>query len=134
MPTLENPTFYDRAAYIAASRADDFLRDVSPDYFDAQDGDVDSPFGHVSLVEITRDDIASYVSREGDPWMSERRNFEPGWYLIRLNSDGLIWGMFYSTEQDARDDFAELEEAYGEWLDIVDGPDGIDTDRPWGDL
>lgn len=125
MPTLDNPGHFERSKHIAAGRADDFLKSYSPDYFLAETGNVESPIGFLALVDITREDIAEYVTREGDPWMSEARNFSPGWYLIKFDNNGLVWGIDYGgsstfSEEAAREDFAEADRAYGEWLDIVE--------------
>jgi hypothetical protein len=121
MPNLEAPGFYERAKFTAAGRADDFLKSIEPDFYEAETSSVECPIGHVALVKIDRDMIAQYVSREGDPWMSEARNFEPGWYIVRSDDNGLVWGLGYGpldsvfNEESARADFAEAEEAYAIW-------------------
>lgn len=110
MPTPNEPTLYERAAYQTAGRVDSFLRwFAGTDRYTEETGHVDSLLGWVALCNITRDDIREWVTEEGDPWMSEGRNFSPGWYIIRINSDGLIWGMSYFTEAGARADYEAAE-------------------------
>jgi hypothetical protein len=137
MPTPENPAYYDRASGTAPGRADAFFKGLTPDDAVDETGEVDAPVGYVMLVKVDRDMIAEYVSREGDPWMSERRNFAPGWYIVRHDSNGLVWGIDYggwcdehqafcadtSSEQNARADFAEAVSTYNEWLDFTEDTD-----------
>lgn len=125
MPSIQNPAYYERASFIAPGRADDFLRWLDNDEYISFTGEVDSPFGWVGLIKITPEMIRTWVSSAGDPWMSERRNFDAGWYIVRINSDGIIWGLGYGEdytmpEESARADFAETESAYAEWLDLPD--------------
>lgn len=123
MPCNLAPDFYERASYETSARADNFLMSLDDTQVLAETGDVTSPLGHLSLVNITRDMIAEYVSAAGDPWMSERRNFEPGWYIVRVRvRDGvLISGIGYGedcvfNEERARSDFAEAVIAHTNWL------------------
>lgn len=129
MPTIENPTFYERADGTAPGRADQFLKWLDLDEYVADTGDVEQPLGWVGLIQITRDQIATWVSSQGDPWMSEARNFAPGWYIVRQDSNGLVWGMSYGgfcdqhqaycadthAEESARADFAEAEAVAAAW-------------------
>lgn len=120
MPSIEAPTHYDRAKGIAAGYADDFLKSLDPNDAAADTGNIESSLGFVMLVEVTRDMIAEYVSVQGDPWMSEARNFWPGWYIIRHDDNGLVWGMDYGgngthSEELARADFAEAEAVDAIW-------------------
>ena len=123
MPSILAPDYYDRAAYETSTRADDFLMSLDNTKVLGETGSVTSSLGHVSLVKITRDMIAEYVSAAGDPWMSERRNFEPGWYIVRLRvRDGVltISGIGYGedcvfNEEGARADFAEAVTAHENW-------------------
>lgn len=129
MPSIDAPTYYDRADGIAPGRADDFFKSLTPDDGIDDCGSTESPVGHVMLVKVTRDMIAEYVTREGDPWLSERRNFAPGWYIVRSDDNGLVWGISYGgwcdehqdfcadtfSEQNARADYAEAEAIYAAW-------------------
>ena len=122
MPCNLAPDFYERASYETPARADNFLMSIDNTQVLAETGNVTSPLGHISLVNITRDMIAEYVSAAVDPWMSERRNFEPGWYIIRVRvRDGvLISGIGYGedyvfNEEGARADFAEAVTAHEIW-------------------
>ena len=126
MPSLDAPGYYDRAKFTAAGNADDFLKSLSIDDSIDDLGDVNEfPLGHLMLVNVTRDMIAEYVTREGDPWMSERRNFEPGWYIVKTDSNGLIWGIGYGedctfNEEAARADWNEALRVWIEWSDAHD--------------
>lgn len=122
MPCNLAPDFYERASYETPARAENFLMSIDNTQVLAETGNVTSPLGHISLVNITRDMIAEYVSAAGDPWMSERRNFEPGWYIVRVRvRDGiLISGIGYGedyvfNEEGARADFAEAVAAHEIW-------------------
>ena len=130
MPCNLAPDFYERASYETSTRADDFLMSLDNTKVLGETGSVTSSLGHVSLVKITRDMIAEYVSAAGDPWMSERRNFEPGWYIVRVREEkgGVkVAGIGYGgscdehygelcadthSESQARADFAEAVETY----------------------
>lgn len=111
---------------LAPSRTDSFFR-----YHDSErtsvefDGDVESPIGHFTLLEVTRSVIADYVSEWGDPWISEARNFSPGWYILVVGEDGTIWAFDYRgdgvfAEERARKDFREAQRVYSEWTADVD--------------
>lgn len=123
MPSILAPDFYERASYETSTRADNFLMSLDNTHVLAETGDVISPLGHLSLMNITRDMIAEYVSAAGDPWMSERRNFEPGWYIVRVrvrNGVLTISGIGYGedcvfNEEGARADFAEAVAAHEDW-------------------
>lgn len=99
---------FNNAEYMAAGYADDFLKWIDDLYYAEITGSVDEPPGWCGLVHIDRDLIASYVSEAGDPWISERRNFTPGWYIIRIDSDGFVWGYHYADQDAAESDFAAL--------------------------
>jgi hypothetical protein len=134
MPSIENPTFYERAEYVAAGNADDFFKWLDTDEFVETTGEAESPLGWVGLLRCDRDLIATYVSTFGDPWMSERRNFSPGWYIVRIDDAGFVWGMAYggncdlhgdlcadtAAEEAARADFAEAEEVASAWWRACD--------------
>ena len=134
MPSIENPAYYERASYISAGHADEFLKWLDEDQYEMYTGSTDSPIGWVGLIKIDADLIREWVSSSGDPWMSEHRNFAPGWYIVRQDDNGFVWGLGYegwclshgafcadtASEQDARADFAEAEAAYQVWLGETD--------------
>lgn len=128
MPCNLAPDFYERASYETPAHANVFLMSLDDTQVLAETGDVASPLGHISLVNITRNMIAEYVSATGDPWMSERRNFEPGWYIVRVREeeDGVkVTGIGYGgdcvfNEESARSDFVEAIIAHTNWLSDTD--------------
>jgi len=130
MPSKTHPALYERAAFIAPGRADDFLKWLDENDAVEVTGACLAPTGHVMLMLIDRDIISTWVSSQGDPWMSEGRNFTPGWYIVRTDDTGFVWGIGYGgwcemhddnctdthAEELARADFAEAEAVYGAWL------------------
>lgn len=54
-----------------------------------EDGDVESPYGHFTLREVTLESIATVPMGFGYDLV------EPGWYIDVRNSDGLIWVFDY---------------------------------------
>lgn len=125
MATFEN-------GELMSGRADGFFRyHDSESTFIEETGDVESIIGHATLRKVERDDIAAYASEHGDPWITERRNFEPGWYVDVRGEDGTIWAFHYACDEDkvtpcvgaelaARKDFAEAQRVYSNWLDDVE--------------
>lgn len=116
---LESALSLPNAQSQARTRADAFFRwwlDFTPGY--PETGNVEW-YGYFVQAEVTRDDIRSYVAYAGDPWMSEHRNLEPGFYLIKVNGDGLIWAYQYASKAMARVDFDLLADVYGDYLDEV---------------
>lgn len=105
--------------------ADDFFR-----YHDKErtlvldGGDVESPQGFFELLEVRPEVVAEYASRMGDPWVTMASNFPTGWYILQTNSDGILTGHYYGSqdatipEEKARSDFGKLEEAYAEWSNL----------------
>jgi hypothetical protein len=122
MPSIDAPSYYEHAKTQAAGRADAFLKWLDENEYLAVTGEVDCPLGWVGLIEITGPEIATWVSSQGDPWMSEKRNFETGWYIVKIDNNGLVWGLYYGqgtlAEEGARADFAEAEATYELWLGI----------------
>lgn len=118
MPSIEAPTWYERADWTAPSHADDFFKWWLGNYDPNQDtGSVESPVGYVAVVTVTSVDISNYVSTFGDPWMSESRNFSPGRYLTRQDDNGLIWAMHYGTDEALDADFEEANLTYLTWAE-----------------
>jgi hypothetical protein len=119
MPNIHTPGDYSRADHIMSSRTDLFFKRLDLDEVVEYSGDVESPIGFIQLVEVSRDMIAQHVATEGDPWLSERRNFDTGWYVTRQDSNGLIWAMSYGgDEAAARADYAEADAAHTDWLNF----------------
>jgi hypothetical protein len=132
---------FEHANSISAARGDSFLKWISPDYYESDTGHVESPMGHVALVKIDPTMIAQYANEMGDPWITERRNFQPGWFLIKMDWRGLVYGYEYGgfcdmhqdfcadsfEEMKVRHDMAVIERAYAEWDAEVNGsPDDQD--------
>lgn len=131
MPSIQNPAFYDRADSIAPGRSDDFIKWIDQVQYLDTTGDVESPVGWVGLIKIHPDLIAEYAASMGDPWITERRNFEPGWYIVRQDEFGMVFAMVYGglcwnhddfctdtmSEQNARADFGEAESVYATWIE-----------------
>lgn len=105
---------FDNALYVSATRGDDLLKAVVLDA-DETSGNAEAPWGHASLLEITGNMIAQYVSETGDPWIAKRSNFDPGWYIIQTDERGFVYGHHYADEAMARRDFAEHEKNYAGW-------------------
>lgn len=107
---------FERADHMAPGRADEFIKWVlamSPVAYET--GDVESTVGYVQLVNVERDLIASYVSERGDPWMSEGRNFAPGWYIFQRVDSGLVYGYAYRSDLTAMTDFIDAGREYERW-------------------
>ena len=132
MPSSDNPGWYERAEFICSDRTDAFFKWLDLDEYKANTGSVEAPVGWVGLVCVTSDMIRTWVSSQGDPWMSERRNFDSGWYIVRQDDRGFLWAMSYGggcdipghegelcadtrNEEAARADFAEAEAVYAAW-------------------
>jgi hypothetical protein len=129
MPSIAHPAYYERALWVAAGRADEFLKRIDTDEAEETCGRTEAPIGHVMLVKVSTDMIREYVATAGDPWMSSAKNFEPGWYIVREDDNGLVWGLGYggwcadhdafcadtSAEEQARADYAEAVEAHDAW-------------------
>ena len=103
---------------LVSSHADDVLRHLAhnTDEYTGQD-----EFGYtVTIMQISRGDIAEAVSAVGNPWASEQRNFDFGWYLVKISDNGLVWGWYYGYGPDsgdtARRDYEQVERAYLNWV------------------
>jgi len=100
---------------VMSSRADDFLRYYLTENPGDESGHVEAPTGYFAKVQIVQSEIAEWVSSEGDPWMSERRNFAPGWYIIQVNNLGFVHGFQYPSQEAAQTDFDEADREYEVW-------------------
>lgn len=103
--------FYANSIEELPERFDSALREVSMDAHRVT-GDVEAPMGWNALMGISSVDLETVAVRQG----IDLRDFKPGVYIIKINSDGLIWGFRYGTESEAEANFAAIEEAYGNWL------------------
>ena len=134
MPTLESPGYYDHSKFIAAGRADAFFKWISSDWYMKETGSVESRIGWVGLIEVGRDVLASYITETGDAWASSRTAIDLGWYCVRQDDNGLVWGIGYGegtlAEEGARADFAEAEKAYDEWWHDANPAPDLDDDEP----
>lgn len=114
-------THFPNAVSTAHERHDSMLREFSTDVVEAQTGDVESPNGWIGLVTINTVLLETYAVTHGE----DVRDFTPGVYLLRINSDGLIWGMRYATREKADSDFAALDVAYDTWMRESDAPETL---------
>ena len=75
-------------------------------------GSVDE-LGHFALVEIgdKYDQIATLNDYQID--FDVHDDFaEPGWHIIEQTSGGFVWGTRYESEEEAREEWADIEEMY----------------------
>ena len=120
MPSMEAPQHYERSKGIMPGEFDPFFKYVEPDFYEAETGNVESPLGWVGLLRV---DQSLIESMETYAWPIDCP--EEGWYIVRINDHGLVWGMTYGgtdtfPEEGARADFAEAEKVYAEWCRIED--------------
>jgi hypothetical protein len=88
------------------SRYDDiykYLLQESDDYV----GDDQTIGWTLTRLEVNRLDIVRAVSATGNPAASMAGAVETGHYLIRENSDGIIWAFYYKSLPDLMADYAE---------------------------
>lgn len=106
------------ATHTASARSDDFIRTLLARWDPNRETGTVEWHGWFGIFHITREEIAAYVSEFGDPWMSERRNFEPGWYIVKQNNDGLVWAFAYASEGLAEVDFEKIDKQFTkDWSD-----------------
>lgn len=129
MPSIDAPTHYERSGGIASSTTDAFFKWLDDLDFIETTGTVDSPLGFVGLINLDRETITRYVVQNAtNPiWMSDRANFDAGWYIVRYDDNGLVWGLMYGedcvfNEERARADFAEAERVHAAWSEADDNP------------
>lgn len=131
MPSIQNPAHYERCAGVAESEQDPFFRQIGADDAEDDTGSTESPFGWVVLVRLDDELIGRIVNEHLVPmgYAEAYRVPKPGWYIIRCDDNGLVWGIEYGplddtlAEEKARADFAEAEAAYVDWLSIVAEPE-----------
>lgn len=88
------------------------------------DGDVESPYGHFSLVEIPEpggelDELiaACEVGREYDDGVHQYPLPAPGWYVAVVDSNGFWWVYATATQSEsgARWIFSVMRDQYSQW-------------------
>lgn len=89
------------------------LDDMASDGTYPTTGDVESPIGHVTMVDMTF----------GGWWVGDNRaTFIPsGGYIVTCDSQGFVDAEHYATYDEAMIAFNELDREYGQWLDTVEG-------------
>lgn len=118
MPSLDAPSYYGRAASIAPEKYDHFFRWLPHEFYESITSMVDCPIGWVGLVKL--DESAKRLHARELKDASYGDYPDSGWYNVRINSDGLVFALYYGIdatlpEEHARADFAEAEAAYDEW-------------------
>lgn len=118
MPSLEAPAYYGRASSIAPEKYDHFFKWLPNDFYESTTSIVDCPIGWVGLVKL--DESAKRLHARELKDASYGDYPDSGWYNIRINGDGLVFGIYYGpdatlNEEKARADFAEAEAAYLKW-------------------
>lgn len=68
----------------------------------------------VTKIYVDRGYLAEAISATGNPRASEARADLRGDYLIRVNSDGLVWAYRYKSTPDMMVDYAEACELANE--------------------
>jgi hypothetical protein len=136
MPNIYSPGHYDRSKFIADNQYDDFFKLLTEDDAVEFTGSTESPLGHVMLVHLDRGSIGAIMGEQEHPEMYSVP--EVGWYNVRKDDNGLIWGIGYGpdstfTEEGARADFAEAKQAHNDWCNFdedgnyVGDDDTLDT-------
>jgi hypothetical protein len=120
MPSMEAPTYYERSGEIAHSKHDPFWKHLTSNECVDTTGENEAPLGWVGLVKVDSDLIYT-LAYLIDTYEAEVFP-EPGWYIVREDDNGLIWGMSYGedcvfNEERARADFAEAEATYTQWME-----------------
>lgn len=122
----------DRKAHTMRSYIDSIFNYLAGDtmWNEEASGEVDSPTGHFSLVEIPHGEEGDKMVREIENLIGSYRedfpegedtDITPGWYVVQTDSNGFVYPSHYDNEDDARDGFESLEKSYAEWYD--GGPD-----------
>lgn len=116
MSTPETGRWFENADRLASVQADALIRFMANTFSEwdgAETATVEAPMGHVVKVKITNTAIALFAP-------DERRDFQPGWYLIRTDDLGFVYGFYYENEADATTDFDRLVADYSTWLDLTE--------------
>ena len=114
---------FENSTHLAPSRSDSLLRyalNAVFSYDEAGSTEPPSTF-YYAKIYIEPSLVAEYASAEGDPWVTEGRNFNTGWYIIRQNSDGIVWGHYYENLIGLALDWASIQ--------VIDA--GLASDSPF---
>lgn len=99
------------------------------------DGEVEAPTGWFAhLDRPSRSALAHAVSITGSPRAGESGVFDPEaiGYLVRINSDGLIWAHEYKYHSDLAVDWRDVKDQYDAWAEPAEEPPTSPTWGPWG--
>ncbi|ABE67744.1 hypothetical protein Wildcat_164 [Mycobacterium phage Wildcat] len=96
-----------------------FVAMVSGGWFTASSGDVESPTGHFAYVTNLPTELASIrdaFEEEIETYGDVSDDELTGSFVVRENTDGLVFIETYGSNFAARLRFEELEAQYEEWL------------------
>lgn len=91
------------------------------------DGDVEAPVGHFALVEIPlnlreRADMVDACKNEYDD-EDDWNTLEPGWYLCRQESSGLMYAFKVESQGAAEFGYTQMLAEYSRWATEDEVPD-----------
>lgn len=93
---------------------DEFLHGMcADDWADESDGSVDSPTGYFYLVCVSQAEMPEIVNAFGTAPHGSAGNF-----VVRETDQGFIYVDEYPSPSAAAVAYADLEQAYGEYLDM----------------
>lgn len=104
------------------SLRDEYLHDLGPDYWDEYDGSVEAPTGWFALM-INAPETADDLASAGAIFDLSPVKEIVGNFLLSGDDRGFGYVQAFDTEGEARSAYAELELAYGEWLEANDDED-----------
>lgn len=109
---------FPNADHVAAANADLLFRTLAH-HEDEFTGDVTTVGWAVTKVYADRFSIAGFASAYGDPWVTEARNVAPGYYLVKVNSDGIVWAMHYTDKALWESDYDAIDSHATGWTDEI---------------
>ena len=120
MPSTEAPTHYERTSGTEPESKDHFFKWLNPDDMVQDTGNVEAPVGWVGLVLVDEDMRSTFLIQ--NTWANVDNVPDAGWYIVRQDDNGLVWGLSYGedatfNEERARADFMEAFQTYEKWLD-----------------
>lgn len=100
---------------------------ISSGYHDDETGHVDSPTGHVAIVDMTtpdggagRDlDVLRDTYLRDDPYATWPADLERAWYVVRTDDHGFL-DITTADAEGATDALEQAEQAYAAWDDLDD--------------